>query len=235
MNLLEEILALLKAQFSGVREDGLQQLAAAISLQVENKEEAAAVVGKLTADKVAQFVKDYRSKADAEIGKANKTYEEALRKKYDFKEKQTTTPPPTTLQASETGAITLDQIKQLIHDGMQGVQTSITSIAAEKVAETRKGLFVAALDKAKVEGARRDMFLKNFDRLTFKDDDDFNSFITEQETQFAAIAQEEADKGLLNGDKPIFGAVNKDGISAGVASYIAEKTAADKTLTGKEI
>ena len=235
MDLIEEILSLLKAQFPGVREDGLQQLAAAIGLQVATKDEATEIVGKLTADKVAQFVKDYRSKADAEIGKANKTYEEALRKKYDFKEKQTPTPPPPTPPASETGALTLDQIKQLIHDEMQGVQASITSIGAEKVAETRKGLFVAALDKAKVEGARRDMFLKNFGRLTFKDDDDFNSFITEQEAQFAALAQEEADKGLLNGDKPIFGAVDKDGISAGVASYIAEKTAADKTLTGKKI
>ena len=41
MNLIEEILALLKTQFPGVREDGLQQLAAGISLQVATKEEAA--------------------------------------------------------------------------------------------------------------------------------------------------------------------------------------------------
>ena len=75
MNLLEEILALLKTQFPGVREDGLQQLAAGISLQVATKEEAAEIVGKITADKVQQFVKDWRSKADAEIGKANQTYE----------------------------------------------------------------------------------------------------------------------------------------------------------------
>ena len=45
MNLTEEILALLRTQFPGVREDGLQQLAASLSLQVATKEEAAEIVG----------------------------------------------------------------------------------------------------------------------------------------------------------------------------------------------
>ena len=49
MNLNEAILALLKAAFSGVREDGLKHLAAAIGLQVTTEEEAKEVVGKLTA------------------------------------------------------------------------------------------------------------------------------------------------------------------------------------------
>lgn len=52
MNLTEEILALLRTQFPGVREDGLQQLAASLSLQVATKEEAAEIVGKIAADKV---------------------------------------------------------------------------------------------------------------------------------------------------------------------------------------
>ena len=73
--LQEQILALLVAKFQGVRKDGLQHLAAAIGLQVATIEEANGVVDKLTADKVSQYVTDWRKVADAEISKANQTYE----------------------------------------------------------------------------------------------------------------------------------------------------------------
>lgn len=85
--LQEQILALLVAKFQGVRKDGLQHLAAAIGLQVATIEEANGVVDKLTADKVSQYVTDWRKVADAEISKANQTYENGLKEKYDFVEK----------------------------------------------------------------------------------------------------------------------------------------------------
>jgi hypothetical protein len=47
--------------------------------------------------------------------------------------------------------------------------------------------------------------------------------------------QELADKGLSGFSKPLFGAVDTDGVSAGVQNYIKEKTGSDKTLTGKEV
>ena len=72
------ILALLQEKFAGERKDGLTQLAAFIGLNAANIEEATEVVGNLTADKVSKFVKDYRSRTDAEIAKANKTHEETL-------------------------------------------------------------------------------------------------------------------------------------------------------------
>lgn len=239
MDLISEILSLLKAQFSGVREDGLQQLAAAIGLQVATKEEATEIVGKLTADKVGKFVKDWRSKADAEISKATQTNEARLKEKYDFVEKRKPNPTPTQAPAPAPadGQVTLEQVRTLIAEQMQGVQQSITSITDGKIAETRKATFVAALDKAKLEGSKRNLLLGNFGRMTFKDDADFNSFMEAQTAQFATLAQEEADKGLLNHDKPIFGATNKEGVSQGVADYIAQRAAESKepTLTGKAV
>ncbi len=236
MNLTEEILALLKTQFPGVREDGLQQLAASLSLQVATKEEAAEIVGKFTADKVQQFVKDWRSKADAEIGKANQTYENSLKEKYDFVEKGKPTPPATTTQPA-TGELTLDSVKALIAEQLQGVQQSITSITDTKLAETRRGMFIAALDKAKLEGSKRELLLDNFGRMTFKDDADFNGFMTAQAAHIATLAQEEADQNLQNHDAPIFGAVNKEGVSQGVANYIAQRAAENSkpVLTGREV
>lgn len=235
MDFTQEILALLKAQFSGVREDGLQQLAAALSLQATTKEEATEIVGKLTADKVEKFVKDWRKNADAEINRANQTYENGLKAKYDFveKAKPAPTPPPAPAPAPG-GSVTLEQIKQLIQEEMKGVQQSITNIQSTRVAEDRETQFVAALDKAGIKGKTRDLLLDGFKGRTFKDDEEFNTYMTQQNTELAALAQEQADSGLLGGGKPIFGAVNEKGISKGVADYIADKQSGN-TLTGKEI
>lgn len=233
--LQEQILALLVAKFQGVRKDGLQHLAAAIGLQVATIEEANGVVDKLTADKVSQYVTDWRKVTDAEISKANQTYENGLKEKYDFVEKGTQTPPtPPTPPAG--GEITLDAISKLIDEKLSGVQSSITEINANKAAASRRELFVAELDNAKIEGKTRDVMLKNFDRAnTFASDEDFNSYLTEAKGDIAALAQERADAGLQGHDKPIFGAVNKEGVSSGVADYIKAQTESKTALTGKEV
>lgn len=236
--LQEKILALLVAKFQGVRKDGLQQLAAAIGLQVANEEEANQVVDKLTADKVSAFVTDWRRNADAEIKKANDTYEEGLRRKYDFKEKEKPGSSATQTPPAETGgAVTLEAISKLIDDKLKGVQDSITTLNADKAATSRRELFVAKLDESKVEGRQREMMLRNFDRAnsTFEKDEDFNNYLTEVQGDIAALQQERADAGLQGHEKPIFGAVNKDGISSGVADYIKTQTESNKPLTGKEV
>lgn len=234
--LQEKILALLVAKFQGTRKDGLQQLAAAISLQVADETEANAVVDKLTADKVSTFVTDWRRKADAEIKKANETYEESLRRKYDFKDKNVEPPKPETDPKGEEG-LTLEAIGKLIDTKMQGMQASITALNADKVATSRRELFVAKLDQAKVEGRQRDMMMRNFDRAnkTFANDEEFNGYLTELQGDLDALQQERADAGLTGNDKPIFGAVNKDGVSSGVADYIAARQESNKPLTGKEV
>ena len=103
------------------------------------------------------------------------------------------------------------------------------------MADSRRKLFVAKLDEAKVEGRQREMMLRNFDRInTFANDEDFNSYLTEAQGDIAALQQERADQGLQGHEKPLFGAVNKEGISSGVAEFIKERTES-KTLTGKEV
>lgn len=236
MNLIEKILALLTAKFEGVRKDGLQQLASVIGLQVTTEEEANEVVGKLTAEKVSGFVTSWRSSADAEIAKANKTYEDGLKQKYDFVEKGKQTPPAGANELEPGGAITLDAISKLIDSKLSGVQSSITEMNADKVATSRRKLFVAKLDEAKLEGSTREMLIKNFDRANnFQSDEDFNGYIADLQGDIAALAQERADAGLSGHEKPIFGAVNKEGVSSGVADYIKAQTESKTAFTGKEV
>lgn len=236
MNLIEKILALLTAKFEGVRKDGLQQLASVIGLQVTTEEEANEVVGKLTAEKVSGFVTSWRSSADAEIAKANKTYEDGLKQKYDFVEKGKQTPPAGANELEPGGAITLDAISKLIDSKLSGVQSSITEMNTDKVATSRRELFVAKLDEAKLEGSTREILIKNFDRANnFQSDEDFNGYIADLQGDIAALAQERADAGLSGHEKPIFGAVNKEGVSSGVADYIKAQTESKTAFTGKEV
>lgn len=138
--LQEKILALLVAKFQGVRKDGLQQLAAAIGLQVASEEEANQVVDKLTADKVNGFVTEWRRTADAEIKKANDTYEEGLRRKYDFKEKNTPdpNPAPDPNKPADGGAVTLDAISKLIDSKRKGVESMKPRIQNLKMGDVAK-------------------------------------------------------------------------------------------------
>ena len=232
------ILALLQSKFAGVRKDGLQQLAAVISVQVANEEEANEVVGKLTADKVSKFVTDWRKTTDAEIAKANKTHEDGLRRKYDFKEKEA---PGESKPGEETpptgGALTAEAIRAIIREETKSIREGYDGLRAEKTTATRREQFVAKLEAAKIEGKQREMMLRSFDRVapTFKDDEDFNGYLNEVQADLDGIAQEQSDKGLQSHDKPLFGAVTKEGISQGVADYIAAQSSPSPTLTGKEI
>ena len=62
----EKLLALLKAKFTGEREDGLNLLANAIALQVNTEEEGTKAVEGLTEDKVKSYISNWRKKADTE-------------------------------------------------------------------------------------------------------------------------------------------------------------------------
>lgn len=237
--LQEKILALLLSKFAGVRKDGLQQLAAVIGVQVETEEEANEVVGKLTADKVSKFVTDWRKEADAEIAKANRTYEDGLRRKYDFKEKEKPGDPnpEDKTPKGNGGGLTADDIRAIFREESKALREGYETLRAEKTTATRREQFVAKLDAAKIEGKQRDLLLRSFDRTapTFKDDEDFNGYLNDVQADLDGIAQERSDDGLRSQDKPIFGAVNKEGISQGVADFIASQSDSKPTLTGKEV
>ena len=238
---LNEIVALLETQFPGVRKDGLNQLARVIAMQVNTAEEANGIVGKLTADSVAKFIADWRKDADAEIDKANKTREENLRKKYDFVEKKPDeggTPP-----APNTGNLDAAAVQKMITDAVKAAttsfQTEVANLKGAAVTATRRETLVKEL--ADVPESYKTRVLKEFDRVAalggFADENAFNEYLTETKNDVAAFGQELADRGLSLHEKPVLGTPNKDGVSAGVASYIQEKTAEadNKGLGGKEV
>lgn len=193
----EKLLALLQSKFAGVRKDGLNQLATIMALTVTTDEEATSAVDKLTEQSVGQFVTDWRKDVDSEISKANKTYEDGLKKKYDFKEKGIPNPPtpPTELNA--------DAIAAIVQKAIEPFASELNSIKTNKVVETRKQLLTKELEV--LDEGFRTPYLNAFDRMNFNDDEDFNAHLSNVKTEVAKIQQSLIDKGLSQQSKPMFG------------------------------
>lgn len=233
----EQILALLVAMFQGVRKDGLNHLANSLALTVKTEDEAKEVVGKLTADQVKAFVTDWRKEADAEITKANQTYETGLKTKYDFVEKKepgtggTPTPPAPggTLDATAIQNIVTEAVKAATTPLLQEVDT----LKGNAANASRRELLVKELDG--VTESYKNSVLENFGLIEFKDEEAFTGYLNGVKTNVATFKQELADKGLGQQGKPSFGTVNEDGVSAAVQSYVKDKTEGGTTLTGKEV
>lgn len=235
MPTIEEILALLQTKFVGARKDGLENLAGAIALQCSTKDEAQAIIDKLSDEKVKGFITDWRKKADAEITKATATHEKGLREKYNFAEKTGEGGQGEGGEGKQTpagGELTLEAIGKLIDQRLEGAKATFD---AKEAARSYRATFEQELDKAGIKGRQRDMMLRNFDRAnTFKDAGEFNTYLEEVQGDIAAIKQEQADAGLGAQAKPLFGAVNKEGISTAVEQYLAANKE-NNTLSGKEI
>ena len=229
----QQILALLQAKFAGVRKDGLAQLARMIALQVTSQEEAQALIDKLDVEKVTETVKDYRKDVDKEVSEANKTYEGNLKKKFKFVELDDQTPAddptkktnPDDLQAA---------IKAAVAEVVKPLNDEIAALRGSKISESRLQMLTEKLGSCKDETFKAKV-LKDFNRMSFTDDNAFNEYLTETETDIAAFNQDLANKGLGEQGKPMFGQKNNDGVASGVASFIQSQTEKENSLGGKEV
>ncbi|MDR1348322.1 MAG: hypothetical protein LBJ63_07875 [Prevotellaceae bacterium] len=200
----EKILALLLAAFAGARKDGLNHIAGVLSFQVDTEEKAKEVVGKLTADQINSFIAEWRREADAEISKANRTYEDGLKKKYDFVEKKQTESivPPVSVEDSKIDATTLQKMfSESIERVVKPLQETIASLKGEKTKETR---LLALNDKLKEcsDENFKAKALKDFARMTFETDNAFTEYLTDTEADVKTANQNMADSGLGEQGRP---------------------------------
>lgn len=231
--LKEFILALLVTKFVGVRKDGLAQLAGSLALQAEKEEEATALVEKITADKVTNFVKDWRSEVDKEVSTSTQTFEKTLKDKYDLVEKKDPAPadPPKPVDPNNPVDIAAI-IAKAVSDAVAPIQQKLNGIEGEKVKTSRLEQMTEKLTG--VPETFKTQKLNDFNRMNFESDEQFAEYLTETETNIVAFNQELADNGMSSHARPFVGSQNKDGVSTSVASFIASKTD-EKPLSGKEL
>lgn len=228
----EKILALLIAQFSGVRKDGLTQLARTLAVQVTTEDEAKALCEKLTKAQVDDFVKDYRADVDKEVSDGNKTFESNLKKKFDLVEKKNTEPGG---DDNNKGGDMATLIAQAVASAMKPLQDKLESYEKGDIAKTRLQSLTEKLNGCKDENFKAQA-LKDFARMNFNTDDEFNEYLTEKETAITAANQNMANAALGDQGKPFFSNKEESGISKQVAEYVAsQKPDANNVLSGKEV
>lgn len=221
----KKIFELLEAKFQGARKDGLQQLANSLALACATEEEATTLVGKLTAEQVEDYIKEWRRGADAENSAAAQTRERSIREKYDLTEKGQQQQQQQQNQQQVQGNISMPDIQKAIEEAVakatQGLQTRVAEMQATEISKTRRERIEALFGKDTPEAYKKTV-LAGFDGRTFKDDADFDAFAETTKTNHAAFMQDLADRSLRE-NTPIMGKPNKDGVSAAVESYISGK------------
>lgn len=226
---IEQILALLTAKFSGVRKDGLAQIARNLSMLATTEEEVQALIDKMDVEKVTEAIKDYRSNVDKEVSDATKKHETNLKKKFDFKEKQTEPGNPDPADPSDVASI----VKAAVADAVKPFQEKLSGFEGQQITSTRLQTLEGKLEnlpenyKAKV--------LKDFKRMSFESNESFEEYLTETEADITAFNQEMADKGLGQQSGPLFGKANAEGVSTGVQAYVDSKIKPESELGGKEV
>ena len=228
----EKILALLVAKFAGVRKDGLAQLAGALSLQADNDAEATALVEKLTSEKVGSFVTDLRKDVDSEVSKANKTYEEGLKKKFEFVEK-TQTPPAGGQQQPNIGGEEPPAWAKALIDQNKAMAEKLQNFETGKTTEARLSLLSAKFEG--VPGTYKAQQLEyNKMIIGSMTDEQFAAHASKIDADVAGFKQELANKGMAGQPKPVFGSKDNQGVSTQVAAYV-ESMKKEDNLQGKKI
>jgi hypothetical protein len=81
----------------------------------------------------------------------------------------------------------------------EALKQQLASVQGDKVATTRREQFITSMAGTSKEYQAKE--LKRFDRIAFKDDADFTSFLEDTKEDHAGAVQEEANGGL-GGDRP---------------------------------
>ena len=225
------ILALLLAKFQGARTDGLNVLAGILALQASTEDEAKALVEKITDAQVNEFIKDYRKDVDKEVSESNKTFETNLRKKYDFKEKVVEPGNNPTDKPNDIAEI----VKAAVAAAVKPFEEKLSGYETKNLADSR----LAKLNE-KLNGCKDETFkaqtLKDFARMKFETDDEFAEYLKDKETDIKTANQNVANAALGGASgKPMFAQKNEDGISKGVADFVASQKPEANAFTGKEV
>lgn len=179
----KKALELLATKFEGVSETILGRIADKILKTAETEDDLSAAVDKVT---VQSLLESY---ADSRVTEAQRTAVENYKKKHgivdDPKQPSEPTkqdPAPAPKKDDEMPA----WAKSLV-EANEKLTNELAAIKGEKTKVTRE----AALSKALkgVPEAFKSRYTKDFSRLTFKDDEDFDSWISEITTEAADIAK----------------------------------------------
>ena len=119
-------------------------------------------------------------------------------------------------------------------DTISALTSKINTLESGKTTETRKSVLESKLTNCSPELKAK--IIKDFSRMNFETQEDFDSYMTETEQDVATIAQQSSNESLSAVPKPFMGKVTKDGISTATAEYIESMSEGSKpSMQGKPL
>lgn len=165
------------------------------------------------------------------MSESNKTFETNLRKKYDFTEKEVE--PGNKL--SENPNDIAEIVKAAVAAAVKPFEEKLSGYETKNIADSRLAKLNEKLNDCKDETFKAQT-LKDFARMTFANDDDFTQYLNDKTADIATANQNMANAALGGASgKPLFAQKGDDGISKGVADFVASQKPEANAFTGKEV
>lgn len=226
--MFELILKALKTKFPGVDAKILERIAKKKAETTTTEEEVKTVVDGVTFQSIIE------SEGDRRANEAQTTAITNYEKKYKLKDgKSIQQPEPPKPTEPPTGGMS-DEVKQMFTRMEQENKTmreQLNGILQEKQGNQRKAKFEALFEGASEKLKER--YLRNYDRLSFKDDDDFNGWLDTQKPFIESDIKEEKASGAA-ATPPLGGNRRKPGeaVDPAVTAYLnSEATRESQTAS----
>lgn len=215
--MFEKILAGLKTKFPGVDSKILERIAKKKAETTTTEDEVKTVVDGVTFQSIID------SEGDRRANEAQSSAVSNYEKKYKLKDGKPSEPPqqdppqqPTPPAGGEDSEV-LKMLKQIQQDNQQ-LRTEINGMKTKELGNQRKDKFSALFEGA--SDKLKERYMRNYDRLTFKDDEDFNGWLDQQKPFIESDIKEEKAQGAKT--TPPVGGKRKPGEEAdpAVTAYL---------------
>lgn len=203
-----KILDALKAKFEGVSEAILSRVADKLAKTTQAEEDVATAVEGVTFQQVLESYGDSRATEASKT--AIKNYEAQLNKKKDDTKKQEEGAKQDDNDVPEWAKGFIEANKKLTEE--------LAALKGEKVANSRKTALDGVISQLPAEFKTR--YERDFARLSFKDDDDFNAWLEDAKKDVEGINMKLSAFSSPMGSN--FGAKDKDGVSVLVQEKFAQ-------------
>lgn len=167
-------------------------------------------------------------------GDVDKRVTEAIEKtKKEYKPDAGADPKKTEPKENQIGEDVPTWAKALIESNKL-LSNELNTLKNGQTTQTRKQQLEGVLKEANPIFSSK--ILKDFSRLQFKNDEDFNAYVEETKTDIANFSQTMANEGLKN-EKPLLGNSGSEKVSPIVQEYINDKTKPETigNLGGKKL
>ena len=214
-----KILELLKPKFEGVSETILGRIADKLSKTAKTDEDVNTLVEGVTFQQILESYGDSRATEAQQSAVAN--YE----KKHGLKDGKSVKTEPKTEPKAEPKTENDDVpawAKALI-DSNNSLKSELEAIKGEKTTNKRKSELDKVLNKAPEKIRQR--YTKDFERMSFKDDEDFNAWIGDITPDVEAITNEYNTKGGVVRRPKSGGGGNGENENVHLKARIAEREA----------